>query len=197
MSAGVALAGRLDVDGGLEPVARRGQQAADPRRGVLVLEQVGALQALREGVDDRHRAARRRPVGSTGSASASSGLGLGGVGSGRAPAVGRGAGRRRRRAGGLDAGLAPGGRLRLRRLLGRRRSSGSRPVGVAPRSRAGASSIGAAAAASSGRAAGPGRGRSRRPRPSPARSASAIAAGARPQAARPAGRRNIALSTRT
>ena len=30
-------------------------RAADPRRGLLVLEQVGAVQALLQGVDDRHR----------------------------------------------------------------------------------------------------------------------------------------------
>ena len=38
-----------------EPVARLGQQAADQRRGLLVLEEVGAVQALLQGVDDRHR----------------------------------------------------------------------------------------------------------------------------------------------
>ena len=46
MSAGSPWPVLLDVGRGLEPVARLGQQAADQRRRLLVLEEVGAFQAL-------------------------------------------------------------------------------------------------------------------------------------------------------
>src|SRR5262249_47346067 len=50
----VSLAARVDVRRGLEPVARGGEQGADARRSVLVLEQVRAVETLRERIDDRH-----------------------------------------------------------------------------------------------------------------------------------------------
>ena len=54
MSAGIALAGGLDIHRGLQPIAGLGEQLADPRRGLLVLDQVGAVQALLKRIDDRH-----------------------------------------------------------------------------------------------------------------------------------------------
>ena len=50
----VSLAGGLDVHRAFEPVAGLGQQLADPRRCVLVLDQVRTVQALLKGVDNRH-----------------------------------------------------------------------------------------------------------------------------------------------
>src|SRR5262249_21155891 len=51
----VPLTGRLDVGRCLQTVGSLGQEGRDPRGGVVVLEEVRAVQALVEGVDDGHR----------------------------------------------------------------------------------------------------------------------------------------------
>ena len=50
----VALTGRVDVDRSVEPVAGLGQQLDDPRGRILVLDEVGAIDAFVERVDDGH-----------------------------------------------------------------------------------------------------------------------------------------------